>query len=127
MSNIIKTVEKFNPLLKAVNEYYKDKEEDKEDIVKENYKNDDFSLVGGIISTVILAMVIYLWIGIHYNRKETIIYKFFSFIISISSSIFYLLGNYIFNDNTTEILKQFPKFPPRVDKNNYNVYYNEMI
>ena len=63
MSNIIKTVEKFNPLLKAVNEYYKDKEEDKEeDIVKENYKNDDFSLVGGIISTVILAMVIYLWI-----------------------------------------------------------------
>jgi hypothetical protein len=126
MSNIIKTVEKFNPLLKAVNEYYK--EEDKEeDIVKENYKNDEFSIVGGIISIVILVAVIYLWIGIHYNRKENFMYKFFSFIISISSSIFYLLGNYIFNDNTTEILKQFPKFPPRVDKNNYNVYYNEMI
>jgi hypothetical protein len=107
MNNIIKTVENFNPLINNVKEYYKE-----EDIVKENYKNDDFSLIGSIISLTILVMTIYLWIGFHYNRNENILYKFLSFVISISSSVIYLLGNYIFNDNTVEILSQFPKFPP---------------
>ena len=110
MKNIIKTVENFNPLINSVKEYYKDKEEDK---VKENYKNEDeFSLIGSIISLVILVMTIYLWFGFHYNKNENILYKFMSFVISISSSVIYLLGNYIFNDNTVEILSQFPKFPP---------------
>jgi len=106
--NIIETIKTFNPLLKNINIKEKDK-------VKENYKNDgsNFSLIGGIISLTILVMAIYLWIGFHYNKNENILYKIMTFVISISSSLIYLLGNFIiFNGNTVKILSQFPKFPP---------------
>ena len=119
MSDIINTIEKFNPMLSAVREYYEHKDKD-----RENYKNNNNSFFGGIIGLFITLLAIYLWVGIHNDRKESIIYKIFSFIISISCNMFYLLGNYIFNDNTTEIFKQFPNFP-RVKKTNYDIYYED--
>jgi len=124
MSEIIETIEDFNPLLIAVKEHYKNK---KDEEIKEKYENNSSFTIGGTIGSIIMiiffVMTVYLWIGFHNNRKESILYKIFSFFVAISFNSLYVLGNYLFNDNTVDILKQFPKFPP-VTNNVYSNFYN---
>ena len=111
MSEIIKTLEDINPLLIAVREYYKNKKEE----IKEKYENNSpltFGTIIGVgISIVIFVVTVYLWLGFHNKRKESLFYKIFSFIVAILFNWIYILGNLLFNDNTVDVLNQIPKFP----------------
>lgn len=125
MSEIIKTLEDINPLLIAVREYYKNK---KDEEIKEKYENNSpltfGAIIGGIISFVIFVVTVYLWLGFHNKRKESLVYKIFSFIVAILFNWIYILGNLLFNDNTVDVLKQIPKFKFPVANDVHSNFYD---